>query len=401
MSTLLIIGIIMSVGYAFGEAAIRFQFPRVTGYLLAGIVLNPNVTGFIPANFVDHTTIVTDISLAFITFAVGGVLRYSTIKQLGKTIVSITLLEAELAFACVAGAFVLLAPAFHLVESAVVIPFALLMASLASPTDPSATLAVKEEYNAKGEVIATIMGVAALDDILGIINYSTAFILAGALLNHDNISVGTLVLGPVAIIVKSVGVGVACGLAMHGVQRFFKIDAEGSLIVILFGFLMICTGLARLLQAEELLATMTMGIVVVNCSPLQDRIFALLERYIDQLIFVLFFTISGMHLNFAVFFRYLPLVSVFIIFRFMGKYLGAFLGASWNHASANIKKYVGIGLIPQGGIVIGLALLIKQDPRFTAFADILISLIIGSTVVHEIVGPVIAKTILKKSGEIE
>jgi len=144
-----------------------------------------------------------------------------------------------------------------------------------------------------------------------------------------------------------------------------------------------------------------MGTIVVNYNPKREQIFQVLERYTEQLIFILFFTLSGMHLNFSVLSTYLFLMLFFVLFRAIGKVSGTMLGANLSKSSALVKRYTAGGLIPQGGIVIGLALLIKQNHAFDAISDIIISVIVGATIVHEIIGPVLAKTMLKKAGELE
>jgi len=149
-----------------------------------------------------------------------------------------------------------------------------------------------------------------------------------------------------------------------------------------------------------LLSTMTMGTIVVNYNPKREQIFQVLERYTEQLIFILFFTLSGMHLNFSVLSTYFVLMVFFVIFRAIGKVSGTILGAHLSKSSAPVKRYTAGGLIPQGGIVIGLALLIKQNHSFDAISDMIISIIVGATIVHEIIGPVLSKTMLKKAGEI-
>ena len=305
MNTFLILGIIITSGFVGGEISAKIRLPRVTGYLLAGILLNPGVTNFIPKVFNQHTDLITNVALSFITFAVGGVLFYPKIKTLGKTILSITLWEAELAFLAVTIGFIFLMSLTHSLDPIVIIPFALLMGALASPTDPSATLAVKQEYHADGEVSSTIMGVAALDDITGILNYSVSVVLATVLLNHGQLSFQALFLNPLITVIVSILIGVISGLLFNGTHRFFNKETENALIVILIGSLMICYGLAQYFKVDELLATMTMGIIVVNFNPMKEKIFSLLERYTDQLIFVLFFTISGMHLNFQLLWKYL------------------------------------------------------------------------------------------------
>ena len=146
---------------------------------------------------------------------------------------------------------------------------------------------------------------------------------------------------------------------------------------------------------------MAMGAFVVNFNKMREKIFKILERYTEELIFVLFFTISAMHLKFSVLSTSYILILFFVLFRTIGKVAGSKLGAHLAKSSTNVKKYVAGGLIPQGGIVIGLALLLKQNNSFDQIADIIISVIIGATIIHELVGPVIAKISLKKAGEIK
>jgi Kef-type K+ transport system membrane component KefB len=144
-----------------------------------------------------------------------------------------------------------------------------------------------------------------------------------------------------------------------------------------------------------------MGIVVVNFNPLRAKIFKILERYTEELIFILFFTLSGMHMKFSVLANFYILVFLFVALRTIGKFLGVIIGSHISKTSRKIRKYTTGGLIPQGGIVVGLALLIKQNPAFDTIADIIIGIIIGATIIHELIGPISARLSLKKAGDIK
>lgn len=405
MSGVLVLGLIVLLGFICSEAARKIGLPKVTGFILAGILLNPRLTNIVPADFAGHTDIVINVALAFITFSVGGTLHYSKIKKLGKAIVSVTLFEGEFAFLVTAAGIALVAPLFvHLPDATwltAFIPIGLLMGSLASPTDPSATLAVVHEYKARGPVTSTIMGVAALDDTLGIINYSIAVALASVLAAHKSLNLSTSIIVPAYQIFGAIGLGIAVGFIFNFLTVLLRRETEGALIVAILAMLTLCFGISTLIGVDELLATMTMGAVVVNFSSKKEKIFQMLERYTEELIFVFFFTMSGMQLDFSVFLNYLPLALLFVIFRTTGKISGAVTGAAAVKAPPKVRKLVWGGLIPQGGIVIGLALLIKQNPAFAAFSDIIISIIIGATVVHELIGPVVSKTMIKSAGEIK
>jgi len=405
MQTILIFGIILISGYVFGEIAVKVKLPKVTGYILAGIFLNPGLFHFVPENFIDNTSLVTNISLSVITFSVGGTLLYSHIKKLGKGILFITLFEAEFAFLAVFIGFLVIAPFFiHIPDATwftIFIPISILIGSLASPTDPSATLAVVHEYKAKGNVTSTIMGVAAFDDALGIINYSIAIAIAGAFVSSSSFSLTSSLLGPLITIGGAILLGTIFGFLFNAITLIIKKDTDGALIVCILGLLLICFGTSTLLGVDELLATMMMGVIVVNFNSKKDKIFKIIEQTTEELIFVLFFTLSGMHLNFSVLSTSYILVLFFIVFRVIGKFSGTILGASVSKSSPEVKKYTANGLIPQGGIVIGLALMIKQNHTFDAISDVLITVIIGATIIHELIGPVLSKMALKKAGEIK
>jgi Kef-type K+ transport system membrane component KefB len=404
MSSILLVGIIVFTGFVAGEGARKVGLPKVTGFLLAGVLLNPSVTGFISQDFVYHTDLVTNIALSFITFSVGGTLLLSRVKALGKSIMSITLFEAESAFLVVLIGVLLVAPLVIHVEGATwagtFIPAALMIACLASPTDPSATLAVVHEYKAEGKVTSTILGAAAFDDVLGIINYSVAIALAQALAHHDRLSISSAVLTPVVAIGGAIGLGAAFGFGFSLFLRLLSRETEGALIVAVLAMLCLCFGVASRIGVDELLSTMTMGMVVVNYSPLREKVFKILERYTEELIFVLFFTLSGMHLGFSTLAQNLPLVVLFVLLRTLGKVVGTLVGGRLAGMSNTVTKYVAGGLLPQGGIVVGLALLMRQNEALADISGTIISVIIGATVLHEIGGPIVAKAAIKAAGEI-
>ena len=404
MQSPLIVGIIVLTGFIFGEIASKIKLPKVTGYILAGILLNPGLFKIVPRDFIVHTDLVTNIALSFITFSVGGTLFYPHVKRLGKGILYITLFEAECAFLSVIFGFLVIAPLFiHLPDAtwvATFIPISLLIGSLASPTDPTATLAVIHEYKARGSVSSTIMGIAAFDDALGIINYSIAIALARIFILHKEFSLYSSFMNPLAVIVGALLLGIGFGLFFNMITQLIKKETEGVFIVVILALLSLCFGAAKLIGLDELLATMMMGIIVVNYNPKREKIFKMLERYTEELIFVLFFTISGMHLKFSALLTSYVLVLLFVVFRTTGKFLGTMAGAQLAQSSAVIKKYVAGGLIPQGGIVIGLALMIKQIQAFDALSDIIISVIVGATIIHELIGPVASKIALRRAGDI-
>ena len=403
MNTLLVFGILIVVGFVFGELANKLRLPRVTGYIIAGIFLNPDVSHLIPVEFVQSTSTVTNFALAIMTFEVGGTLALEPLRELGKGIAFMALGEAELAtLFVVIGTLVTLPFLIHIEGGSFIstyLPLALLLGALAAPTDPSATLAVIHQYRAKGPVSFSIMGVAAVDDALGVINFSIAAALAAIFAGNAALRASAFI-APFIGIVGAVVLGVLCGMIYYATSRFLREESEGLSIVAVIAVLSSCYGAATLLGLDQLLATMTVGVTVVNLGRSRDRIFKATENYIEPLIFVLFFAISGMLLDFQMLFKFLPLVLLFIFFRSLGKFTGAYAGATLARSPQKVRRYTCLGLIPQGGIVIGLALIARQIPGLASVSNILLSVIIGATVIHELIGPLTSRIALQKAGEL-
>ncbi|MFO8233820.1 MAG: cation:proton antiporter [Bacteroidales bacterium] len=249
------------------------NLPKITGYIIAGILLSPPIAPFVPESFVDHTKIVTNISLSIITFSVGGSLLISKIKNQGKQILRITLGESSLAFLFVIFGFILLSPFILKIDDAtymtVYIPFSLMLGSLAAPTDPTATLAVAHEYKAKGKVISSIMGVAAFDDAMGILLYSIAIAFADSFVSPEHIGIGSVTLEIVRQIFGAFLIGGVIGFIFNKVTQLLSDSSEGMIIVIIVGFLALSFGISAYFEVDKLLAIMFMGFIVVNLNKKQ------------------------------------------------------------------------------------------------------------------------------------
>ena len=399
------LGIVVVVGSIFGELAQKVKLPRVIGFILAGIFLNPDLTGFMPHTAAKSTNFVINLALCFITFSIGGTLSLVKLKKLGKGILWITIFEAQTAFLFVTLGFLAIAQ-FFIKGPAIgwfntYIPFAVLIGCIASPTDPTPSLAIAHEYKSEGDVTSTIMGVSALDDATGIINFCLAMVIASSFALHTKFSLYNSIGVPFIMILGSLALGALFGFILNVISLFLNKKTEGALITAIFGLLAVCFGITNTLNWEALLATMAMGIMVVNFNPIHDKIFKVLERYTEELIFLMFFVVSGMQLNFAVIPTASIMIIFFVLFRISGKTAGTFLGATIAGSSDNVKKFTSAGLIPYGGIVVGLGLLMKQEPAFEGFADIIIAVVIGGTILSEIIGSVCVKLALKGAGEIK
>jgi len=402
MHIILTFGILIFVGYILGELANWIKLPRVSGYIIAGILLNPGLFGFVTPEFVVSTSLFINISLTVITFSIGGSLSKSKMDAGFKSIIVLTIFEALFAYIFVfAGIFLLLNFFLNIFDSLIAsMVVSLLLASLAAPTDPTATLAVIQQYKAKGKVSSTLLGIAAFDDIIGIVLFTLTLAVSKSLVGSAPSDFSGMSITLLRNIGGALIIGSLMGLLLNSITKLFNKDSEGSLIVIVIGTLALCYGIVNYLHMDALLSTMSMGIVVVNFNKNQEKIFNLLERYTEELIFVIFFTLSGLHLQLSTISGSLLLIVFYILFRALGKFTGIYSGATILKESDSVKKYTAGGLLPQGGIVIGLALLASKEKAFSEFASLIIGVVIGSAVIHELIGPVFSRLTLKKAHEI-
>lgn len=403
MNVMLSIGILIFTGYIVGELAEKIKLPKISGYILAGILLNPDLSGIMSHEFVTHTDPLLSVSLAIITFSIGGSLSLKKLRTTGSKILTLTVMESLFAFISVfLFMFFTLYFFIHIFDSVyVVIAISLVLASLAAPTDPSATLAVIHEYKAKGEVSSAMMEIAAFDDIVGIIIYTLVTAFAAFFLGETDIKFSQTLLELGKSIGGAILVGGSVGLLFNFIMKILKKQEEGTLIVLSFGLILLSYGIAEYFGFESLLSTIALGVVVINFNPLSDKIFKLIERYTDELTFVIFFTLSGMQLQLSSITGSYVLIFIYIIGRIIGKFLGIYSGAKMVKSDLKIKKYTAGGLIPQGGIVIGLALLLTKDPIFEETASTIMGIVIGAALLHEIIGPLASRFSLKKAGEID
>ncbi len=404
MNVILLIGVILLTGFLFGEIAVKLKLPKVTGYLVGGLLLNPQINPLHNlSEAMGEMHFIIDLALAIITFAIGGHLTFASLKKLGKSIFIMAFLQAELTLLAVAlGMYALfsLFPGLLPFEPLYLVPFILLMGALALPTDPAVLLAVQNEYHAKGEVTSTIFGIAAIDDILTFVNWAVIIGFAKMSLKMGE-GGSTHTLGAVAVsLLITVAMGVAAGILFNIITKLLPRDDNNFLIISLFGVLLSCFGLAKVFHGDEMLSTMVMGFVVVNYNPYRSHVFKLLEHYTEELIFVLFFTLSSMQIKLLSLNEAFLLILLFILLRFAGKWTGAKTGALLSHASTNVRRYTIWGLIPQGGIIIGLALSLSEHEVFKPITGLIISIVIGAVIIQELLSPMFIKTALRKVKEI-
>ena len=400
------------------------KLPNVTGYIITGILVGPFVFGLffnhfsydgikesIIFQYVDRIKWVSTIALGFIAFSIGTSFRVSTIKAVGKRVIIITVFEALFASLAVIGALVAL---HFIVPDMVSWQLVLTLGAIASATAPAATLMVIKQYNARGTLVDTLLPVVALDDAVALILFSILFQLATSLSVGGEFDAYKMLLKPLLEILISLGIGAALGFFISFICRFFK-SRNNRLIVCIFSIFAAC-GLYYLFQQpymggfelSSLLMCMMIGAIYTNMFKESGRTLDIMDRFTAP-IYLMFFVISGASLDLTIFFNKNGLIvlligAVYIVFRVVGKWTGAFTGSSISKCEPKVKKYLGFALVPQAGVAIGLATtasaLFSKNEATQEAGALIIAIILTSTLVYELIGPLVSKFALKKAGEI-
>ena len=401
------------------------KLPNVTGFIITGIIVGPFVFGLLFNNFsydgikdaviyqyVNKIKWVSTIALGFIAFSIGTSFKMSAIKAVGKKVIIITILEALGASILVLLALVGLHFLFpDLVSWAVV----LTLGAISSATAPAATLMVIKQYKARGPLVDTLLPVVALDDAAALILFSVLFQIAMTVSAGGSFDFYKMLIKPILEIVISLSIGAVLGLFISFMNKFFK-SRNNRLIACIFSIFLAC-GLYYLFKSpylggfelSSLLMCMMIGALYVNMSKDNDKTLDVMDRFTSP-IYLMFFVISGASLDLTVFFNKEGLIImlialVYIISRVIGKWTGAFAGASISRCEPQVKKYLGFALIPQAGVAIGLATtanaLLSSHPETQKAGALIIAIILTSTLVYELIGPLVSKFALKKAGEIQ
>jgi Kef-type K+ transport system membrane component KefB len=400
MQTLFYIGIIFVLGSFMKWISSKLGLLNVVGYLLMGFMIGPEGLGIISHQFVKDTHIITDLSLALIAVLVGANLRYHIIKEFWKQIVMVSFFETFFTFLFIGGSFYLL---FHSLglgfaeDQRLVI--ALLFGGLASATAPATILAIIHELKAKGRFSSFLLSVVATDNAIALILFSFIMTAASAMTGGSACSFGTFVT-VFWVVILSVLLGSAGAIISELIDRLF-VNHPHIKTTSTLGMIFIVYSLSEYLNLEPLFASLVMGVVMANLSNEFFLVKEEFDHHLKDIIFLLFFTLSAMHLNIT-FLLSMPLViMIYVLFRILGKITGVWLGAKLSGADKNIQNYLGIALFPQAGIAIGLALSLQNEPGFELMALLILNIIIATTLVHELLGPLFTTYVLKRSGECE
>jgi len=394
---LFILGLVLVAGYFAGRAANFIHMPRISGYIVTGLVFSPSITGIISHQQINNLfSFTSEIALAFIAYSIGGSLLMSRIRGLGKEILWITLAQGFGAFIFTCLAVYVSKPFLSPLISDngnTFISVILILGGISVATAPAATMAVIHELRAKGPLTTTLLGVVALDDALSIIIFSGAITIASQLLfgNADS----SLILQGIMTIAGATAIGLAGGFIFRNVLNPSKRPETNFMLTL--GAIFLVSGLSSNFGFSPLLANMVMGFVIMNKVKHADELFHQLD-IIEETIFCLFFTLAAAHFDTKVFATSAILGIVLLVGRFIGKLGGTFIGGKTSKASPTIYKNLGITLLPQAGLSLGLIFL-AQPILPTEIFNILLSAMLVSIILNEMISPPLVKWAITKAGE--
>ena len=409
MEILLSLSAALLVGLLLSRLAKVCKLPAVTAYLIAGILVGPFVIGklgvsglgFTSLHQVESYSLLCDIALGFIAFAIGNEFRYSQLKKIGKQATVIGIVQAV--FTTVVVDIVLIA--VHLCfPDKFSLSAAIILGAVASATAPAATLMVVKQYKAKGAVTDILLPVVALDDAVGLILFAISFGVAKAI-KAGQVDVISVLVEPLLEVVLSLLLGALMGILFTLAERFFH--SRSKRMAMSVTFVLLTVGLSMIsfevggvhIGFSSLLVCMMLGTVFCNLCDFSEELMDRIDRWSTPLL-VLFFVLSGAELDFTVFAdaTIILIGIIYILARCLGKYFGAGISARSTHCDENIIKYLGITLFPQAGVALGMAI---KAQTFGPEGVIVANITLFAVLIYELVGPVLTKIALTKAGDIQ
>lgn len=392
--TIIAISIMLVIGFAMTRITKLLKLPNATAYIVAGILIGPFCLDLIPSTVVSGTDFLSDIALAFISFSVGEFLRFSTLKKSGVKSLVITAIEAVTVTLFV---FIL---TYGILKLDIV--FSITLSALSSVTAITSTAMTIRQTKSHGSFVDTLLQVIALDDVLGLVAFSIALSLSGVLISDGGSFSVTTVIIPIA---TNLGVTVVGGLFGFLLKLLMpKKRTTDNRLIILISILFLFCGICTSLGVSPLLGCMAMGMIYINVTD-DDKLFKQIN-YFSPPILLLFFVRSGVNFQIDLLFSSastsgtVPIIVIALLYfaiRMVGKYCGAFLGSTVAKVGKSTRNYLALGLVPQGGVAIGLAATAARTLGGSA-GENLQTIILASSILYELIGPACAKLSLYLSG---
>ncbi len=400
---LLTLTILVASGFIAGKLVQKIKLPAITGFILIGLILGPNLLGdTFPDSWItftkdelSHLSILSDIALGFIGYSIGIELFMPTLKKSGSAVFIITILQAVVTYAMVFVAVLLVSGELWL---------SFVLAAIAVATAPASCMMIIKKYNCKGPVTSTIIPLVGIDDAIGIIVFGISLALGVAFYDSSaTISIESALLHPLAEILKSAAVGALLGFVLAGAYKFLfqNNEKQESLLDVSTLLVFLSVVAAHELGLSLILVTMVYGFVFTNT--IDKESFELQETVLDGIVpplMIAFFVLTGTNLDLKVFadFDFAILMGAYVVARIIGKILGAYTGAVITKSSDTVRKYLGTSLIPQEGVAIAFAAQAAiQLPEQAA--TMIQQVVLGAVLINCIVGPILVKWSLTKAGE--
>ena len=407
-SIFLSLSIALLAGLLLSRLAKIVKLPAVTAYLISGVLIGPFVLGAlgipgigITSKQIEGFGLISDLALGFIAFSMGNEFRLSQLKKIGKQATVIGVLQALITTVVVDIALI----ALHFaMPNTLSIPAAIVLASVATATAPAATLMVVKQYKAKGPVTDVLLPVVALDDAVGLVVFAISFGIARSM-GTAGVSPLAIILEPLIEIVLSLLLGFVMGLLFTLCEKYFHSRSKRMAVSVTFVMMTVAISSLKFevggihIAFSSLLACMMLGTVFCNICEVSEELMDRADRWTTPVL-ILFFVISGAELDLSVFTQWTVVVVgiVYIFARSLGKYYGANISARMTKSDPNIVKYLGITLLPQAGVALGMAIkAIELGPD----GAIVRNITLFAVLIYEIVGPFLTKIALTKAGDIK
>lgn len=393
---ILTVGLLLVVGGALGWLAVRLKLPRISGFILAGVLLSPSVLPILGRDTVSDLTTPGLVLLAVIGFAIGCSIRFKDLAGLGIAVTSITAFQGMLAWTLT---MVLLLPFGGLlyagasIEQALVLTF--LLGAIAWPTAPAVVLALIRETRSQGQLTTVTLSIVALSDVIAVVAFGLSLEITRAMLQGDSVFSWVSAVGiPIIKLAGAIGFGGALGAILARASRVLPVRGTLRMATTL-GAIFMCLWASGQFGFSLILSTMTMGIVAVN---LRGQAMGAAIEPIEGMVFLLFFVISGLFFELDAIHGVWLLAVLITVARCSGKFSGAWIGAKLAKAPPKITANIGLMLLPKAGLTMGLAF-ITRDTLGEPFGSLLFNALLVSTLINMAFTPPLAKWALTRSGE--
>lgn len=409
---LLMLGFAMFLGLLMTRALKPLGLPAVTSYLLAGLLIGPCLIGKLGLGFrtfedVESLGILSDVALGFIAFSIGNEFRLAELKHTGRQAAVVAVVQALTATILVDICLLAIYYLFDLGEG-IGVPTCICLGAIATATAPAATLMVVNQYKAKGPLTSILLPIVALDDAVGLIVFAVSFGVAKAIYSGAVISMMTIFVNPLLEVMGSLLLGFLMGIIFAMIEKMFHSNARRMSISITFVLLTAALSMVRMevpgteieLGFSSLLVCMMLGTVFCNICDFSADIMNRVDKWTAPL-FVVFFVLSGAELDLNVFSSVTVVMIgiVYIFSRSVGKYLGASVSAKAMRCEPQICKYLGITLLPQAGVALGMSVTVAQE--LGGEGVLIRNIVLFAVLIYELFGPMLTKIALMKAGEIE